>query len=60
VIVMMVLLKEAWTWAMPSVTTPLDLLLGLGSSRLGHGCLPLTSLMALRGPLRVRALVRVR
>src|SRR5690606_17017766 len=37
----------------------LDLLLLLASCRLGHGLVPYF-LMALRGPLRVRALVRVR
>src|SRR5690606_16765305 len=38
----------------------LDLLLGLGSSWLGHGLYIPYCLIALRGPLRVRALVRVR
>src|SRR5690606_15429570 len=58
VIVMMVLLKEAWTWATPSVTTRLIFFLGFAAG-LAMVWVPYF-LMALRGPLRVRALVRVR
>src|SRR5688572_6985631 len=57
VIVTMVLLKDAWTCAMPSVTTRLIFFLGLTA---GLFMVVPYFLMALRGPLRVRALVRVR
>src|SRR5688500_7861136 len=58
VMVTMVLLKEAWTWAMPSVTTRLIFfLVFVAGLFMGSGPY---FLMALRGPLRVRALVRVR
>src|SRR5690606_7154027 len=71
VIVTMVLLKEAWMWAMPSATFFLTFL----RTRVGAAgafamcvfpeCLcyfvaPPLRWIALRGPLRVRALVRVR
>src|SRR5690606_24012831 len=59
VMVTMVLLNEAWTCAMPSVTTRLIFFLPLAAAGLlmdGR----LYFLMARRGPLRVRALVRVR
>src|SRR6187455_1510982 len=60
VMVTMVLLKEAWTWATPSVTTRLIFFLTLvAAAGLAMVWVPYF-LMALLGPLRVRALVRVR
>src|SRR6185503_13215896 len=59
VIVTIVLLKEAWTWAIPSVTIRLIFFLVLAAAGLVMRRFPYF-LMALRGPLRVRALVRVR
>src|SRR5690606_38400035 len=60
VMVTMVLLKDACTWAMPSVTTRLTFFLVLvAAAGLAMVWIPYF-LMALRGPLRVRALVRVR
>src|SRR5690606_32002267 len=55
VMVMIVLLKEAWTCAMPSVTTRLTFFLVLVA-----GLAMAYFLIGRRGPLRVRALVRVR
>src|SRR5574343_402218 len=60
VIVMMVLLNEAWTWATPSVTTRLIFFFVLAAAAALLMCVLPYFLMALRGPLRVRALVRVR
>src|SRR5688500_4637392 len=57
VMVMIVLLKEAWTWAIPSVTIRLIFFFALTA---GLFMAVPYFLMALRGPLRVRALVRVR
>src|SRR6476619_329411 len=66
VMVMIVLLKEAWTWAMPSATFFLTFLRTRAAAAL-LCCLAmvvsyyfLSDCAALRGPLRVRALVRVR
>src|SRR4051812_36505517 len=68
VIVMMVLLKDACTWAMPSATAFFAFL----RARVAAGALAICGFLerfgyaaldrrtALRGPLRVRALVRVR
>src|SRR5690606_14085738 len=58
VMVTMVLLNDACTWAMPSVTTRLIFFLTFAAAGLAMS-VPYF-LMALRGPLRVRALVRVR
>src|SRR5690606_33802516 len=58
VIVMIVLLKEACTCAMPSVTTRLIFFLVLLPAGLAMTVAYL--LIGRRGPLRVRALVRVR
>src|SRR5882672_827607 len=73
VIVTMVLLNEAWTWAMPSATFFLTFLRtraaavgaagGLAMWRdpqPAFGAVAVIFTAALRGPLRVRALVRVR
>src|SRR5574343_464556 len=60
VMVMMVLLNDAWMWAMPSATfflTFLRTLVAVFAMFYPYYFLPA---MALRGPLRVRALVRVR
>src|SRR5574343_654175 len=60
VMVMMVLLNEAWMWATPSATfflTFLRTLVAVFAMFCPYYFLPA---MALRGPLRVRALVRVR
>ena len=57
VIVMIVLLKDACTWAMPSVTTRLIFFRVLAA---GFAMAIPYFLIGLRGPLRVRALVRVR
>src|SRR5512139_1236291 len=53
VMVTMVLLKDACTWAMPSVTTRLIFFLVLVAAGLAMVYAPYF-LMALRGPLRVR------
>src|SRR5690606_21952 len=59
VIVMMVLLNEAWTCAMPSVTTRLIFFFVLVAVGLAI-VLPPYLRIGLRGPFRVRALVLVR
>src|SRR5690606_38185951 len=59
VMVTMVLLNEAWTWATPSVTTRLIFFLVFAAAGLAIIQVPYF-LRALRGPLRVRALVLVR